>query len=190
MDYIDDDLSNYLADVDILILTDKYRGVLDKAITVEEIQKTLKSMQPGKTPGPDGIPVEFYKHYPDILLTRLHEMLTNAAEMQSLPESMGEAVIVVILKDGRDPSLCSSYRPISLINVDAKVLAKILANRLNTVITPLVHPDQMGFMPGRGTDINIRGLYTHIARAGQEDGGVVASLDAEKAFDSVEWRYL
>lgn len=58
MDYIDDDLSNYLADVDILILTDKYRGVLDKAITVEEIQKTLKSMQPGKTPGPDGIPVE------------------------------------------------------------------------------------------------------------------------------------
>lgn len=87
---------------------------------------------------------------------------------------MREFVIVVIPKPGKDPSLCSSYRPISLLNVDAKLLARILANRLNTVITTLIHPDQAGFMPGRGTDINIRQLLTHIDRAQTETAGVVA----------------
>lgn len=68
---------------------------------------------------------------------------------------MSEAMIVVP-NPGKDLGLCTSYRPISLLNVDAKLLMKILARRLNTVITALVHPDQSGFMPGRGTDINIR----------------------------------
>lgn len=48
----------------------------------------------------------------------------------------------------------------------------------------------MGFMPGRGKDINIRRLFTHMARAHPESVGVVASLDTEKAFDLVEWSYL
>lgn len=66
----------------------------------------------------------------------------------------------------------------------------MLANRLSTVITALVHPDQTGFMPGRGTDINISRLFTHMDRAQQESARVVASLDAEKAFHSVEWEFL
>lgn len=70
------------------------------------------------------------------------------------------------------------------------MLSKILANRLNTVITALINSDQTGFMPGRGTGINIRRLYTHIAMAAPDTAGVVAFLDAEKAFDSVEWGYL
>lgn len=75
---------------------------------------------------------------------------------------MSEAMIVVVLKSGKDPEQCASYRPISLLNVDPKLLTKMLARRLNTVITAFSTPDQTGFMPGRGTNINIRRLFTHI----------------------------
>lgn len=97
----------------------------------------------------------FYILYAEDLAPRLHSVYTKSMETGTLPSSMGEAVIVVILKPEMIPSICCSYRPISLLNVDAKLLAKILANRPSTVITELVHSDQTGFMLVRGTDINI-----------------------------------
>lgn len=99
--------------------------------------------------------------------------------------------IVVVTKPGKDPELCASYRPISVLNVDTKVFTKILANRLNLVILSLVHENQSGFLPGKGTDINIRRLYTNTDNLRVSTStGVVAFLDAEKAFDSVEWAFL
>lgn len=92
-------------------------------------------------------------------------MLTELLIAEALPSSLSEAIVVVTPKSENDPSLCSSYRPTSLINVDVKLLAKVLTNRLSLVISALVHPDQTGFMLGRGTDINIRRLFTHMARA-------------------------
>lgn len=98
---------------------------------------------------------------------------------------------MVIPKAGKDPQLCPSYRPISLLNLDAKILTKILAKRLNEVILTLIHEDQSGFMPGKGADINIRRLYAVLASGREDDEDeIVASLDAEKACDSVEWGYL
>lgn len=84
---------------------------------------------------------------------------------------MKEAVIVVFPKPGKDPDLCSPYRPISLYNVDAKILAKVLALHLKKVITALVHPDQTGLMLGKGTDINSHRLFTHLARADEHSPG-------------------
>lgn len=95
MTFRDDELTTYLYEVDIPVLTDMYRTRLDRPITLEETLKALKSMQPGKTPGPDGKAVELYKQYPDILANRLHKMLTAAEDLQSRPHSMREAVIIV-----------------------------------------------------------------------------------------------
>lgn len=140
----------------------------------------------GKTPGPDGIPVEFYKAYAEELVPHIHDMLSQSLASGTLPSSMSEAVIVLIPKPGWDPDLCSSYHLISLLNVDAKILAKILATRLNGVSSALTSADQSGFIPGKGTDISISRLYTHIAPATLDSWGVLA----QKAFDSVEWTYL
>lgn len=104
-----------------------------------------------------------------------------------MPESMEEAIIVLIPKPGKDPQDCASYRPISLLNVDAKILAKILATRLSLVISTLIHVDQRRFMPGKSTDINLRRLFLNLSLTHENAGSwLIASLDAEKAFDSVE----
>lgn len=103
---------------------------------------------------------------------------------------MSEAQIVVIPKSGKDPKYPEAYRPISLLQVDIKILAKILASPLNQVILSLIHPDQTGFMPGKNTAMNICRLFMNIQGSHNEIGSrVVVALDAAKAFDSVEWNY-
>lgn len=105
-----------------------------------------------------------------------------------LPPSMSEALIVLIPKPHKDHLLCKSYRPISLIISDVKILAKVLARRLNTVITTIIGADQTGFIPGRSTSINLRGLFTNLQATHDAVGSrAVLALDAHKAFDSVEW---
>lgn len=100
-------------------------------------------------------------------------------------------LITLILKPGKDPSMCSSYRPISLLNVDVKILAKILAFRIDSLIPEIVSPDQMGFVKGCYSYTNLQKLLGVLySPASRKTPEVVISLDAEKASDRVEWGYL
>lgn len=109
-----------------------------------------------------------------------------------LVDNGGErSTIVVIYRDGKDLLNTSSYKPISLLNSDINILVKILATRQNEIIQKLVHPDQMGFKPGRFTNTNIRRVYLNLQVPTDEDGArATLSLDAAKAFDSLEWQYI
>lgn len=184
-----------LSQIDFPVLLEEKKNKLDAPVTLKEVQTAISSLQSAKSPSPDGLPAEFYKTNSESLAPQFHALLISMLEDQCLPPSMSEAVIVVIPKPRKDPKLCESYRPILLLNVDAKIITKILANQFNSVILSLVHGDQTGFMPGfmpgKGTDINLRRLYTNISHAvARGSPGVVASLGAKKAFDSVEWEYL
>ncbi len=118
------------------------------------------------------------------------KIFSQALEVGQLPQSFNEAIITVLRK-GKDPEEVGGYRPISLINVDQNILAKALATRLKTLLGKLVNPDQTGFVPGRSSFINIRRLF-NILYSSQTNRSdlVILSLDAEKAFDQVEWPYL
>lgn len=118
-------------------------------------------------------------------------MYSKAYEQNVLPTSLHEALIVLIPKLSKDPRPCESYRPIALINVDIKILAKVLVRRLNNVIDKLIHPDQTGFILGRSTAINLRHLFTNLQISmDHPDTRIVVSLDTQKVFDSIEWPYL
>lgn len=191
MDYSHQELSKYLVGVPLLTLGNGVCKDLETDITLEEVQIALSQLQAGKIPRADGLPTEFYSHHQDILAPRLVSVYAQFFKLEELPESMSEAVVVLIPKPGKDPEDCSSYRPISLLKVDAKILVKILANRLSAVLEEVVHPDQTGFMPVKGTDINLHRLFLNMSVTHKNSGKqVIASLDAEKAFDSVKWVFL
>lgn len=110
--FTEPELQAYLEGVDLQCLTETTRERLDSPLTLKEIQLAVRFLQSGKTPGPDGYPAEFYKQYAKDLLPMYREMLLKALECGALPPSMSEAVIVVLPKPGKNPELCSSYRPI------------------------------------------------------------------------------
>ena len=166
---------------------------IDGGITAGEVMQAIKSMQSGKAGGPDGFSIEIYKEFAVKLAPILSQLYQDIFEQRRLPQTMTQAIISVLLKKDKDPLLCGSYRPISLLNCDYKILTKILATRLDSVIPMVIDPDQTGFIPGRQSFYNMRRLFNVLYTphsASEESTEVVVSLDAEKAFDRVEWQYL
>lgn len=164
---------------------------LGQPITLEELKEALQGAKKGKVPGLDGIPAELFLKYFDLLgpifLAAIHEAVNTGA----FHPQLNIALISLIPKKGKDHSNCANYRPISLLNTDIKMYARILALRLQRYINKLVHPDQTGFMPGRLASDNIRRLL-HVIHEARDcpTPAAVLSLDAEKAFDRLEWDYL
>lgn len=87
-----------------------------------------------KALGTDGLPIEMYKRYSETLLPTLLWTLNEALKSGQLPMTTGEAVVVVLPKPGKDPLQPDSYRPISLLTSDVKILARVLATRLEKVL--------------------------------------------------------
>lgn len=89
-------------------------------------------MANNKSPGTDGFPSETYKLYSKPLLWQLLKHFNTALDVGKLPTSMNNAIIVVIPNSGKDKLYPDSYRPISLLNSDVKLLAHVLATKMNT----------------------------------------------------------
>lgn len=115
-------------------------------IQIVELERVLGQFAKHKTPGLDSIPIEWYLAQKDGVLPRLLSLYSYILKEKMLPDSMSEDLVVLIPKFHKDPTFNESYCPISLINTDLKVLSKLLARRLNTVITEQIHPDQTGLI--------------------------------------------
>lgn len=96
----------------------------------------------------------------------------------------------MILKEDKDPTQCSSYTPISLMDVDTKIYLKILANRLKIYLSDWVHTNQAGFIPKRESRENgIRTVLIMQKMIKDRIPGLLLSIDAEKAFGRVDWDF-
>ncbi len=119
----------------------KILGPVDKLvmrISPKEVEGAIKRLRPGKSPGCDGLTVDFYKHFLEELVPILIDVFNAVFENKSLSSSQKMAIIVLIFKKGNE-MLVGNYHPISLTNCDYKILAYILVGRLEDFLPSLIH---------------------------------------------------
>lgn len=183
--------NRFLNDINLPCLSEDDAVVLDGPITLQECEAAARDMRKGKSPGPDGIPPEFYLTFWPLMGPLLVDMIQYSIKEGSFSRDVNSALISLLLKKGKDPVECANYRPLSLLNADLKIYAKLLARRLQAHMTELVHCDQTGFIKSRLATDNIRRLL-HVIDGVQNSSSpaAVLSLDAMKAFDRLEWPFL
>lgn len=170
------------------IVSDKV--LLAQDFTILELNKCILSFKKSKSPGQDGLPLEFYLTFWDLLAPDLLAVFMDFEHLDTLPDSF-RVGIVTLLHKSKDKTDLKNWRPITLLNCDCKLYSKLLASRMSLFLKELIHPDQACAIPGRKITDSLVLIRDTICYARDRNIRlVVLNLDFEKAFDRVSHQYL
>ena len=154
-----------------------------------ELTQAVSQLPSDKSPGMDGIPIEFYQHFWPVLKDHFFQYISHVTT-HGFSAVRNVGVTKLLYKEKGDPTDLGNYRPLTLLNCDIKIFTKTLATRLHTVLPSIIHKSQTG-VHGRKIDHTIHTIRDLIAMAEKNnDDAAFIFLDQEKAFDRVNHQLL
>ena len=172
-------------------LNDQEKDSCEGKITERECLSVLKEMPNSKSPGSDGFTSEFFKFFWKDIKVFLVRSINCGYDKGLLSTTQRQAIIQCIPKEDKSRLYLDNWRPISLLNIDYKIASGVIAQRIKTHLPKLISTTQKGYMSGRYIGECTRQLLDIINNANEEKKtGLVLSLDFQKAFDSVDWKYI
>ena len=155
----------------------------EQPFSKEEIRQAVKKLKNGSCPGSDGIPIEVYKVFWKQIEDVFMDNIQYTYEHGTSPTA-GQGILNVIPKKGKDPRMLKNLRPITVLNVDYKVMEKAISNRMTPALCEIIHEDQKGFLPKRRISKNIRKTLD-LVMALEDEPGIIVSCDFMKCFDRI-----
>jgi hypothetical protein len=159
----------------------------------EDVKKAMFSIGDYKAPGPDGLHAIFYKNFRNICGEEITQEVLLALNTWVIPEGWNDTMIVLIPKVD-DLELVTQFCLISLCNVIYKIISKMLALRLKSILPEIISPMQSAFVPRRLITDNVLVAYESIHAIKNKrfgyNGNCAVKLDMHKAYDRVEWVFL
>ena len=187
-----DDIQQLLSAV-VPCVTREMNDSLTREFTSDEIKTAVESIEDLKAPGPNGLLAIFFKKFWDVIGGILSIEALNVLRGGHMPAGWNDTIISLIPKINK-PEKVTDLRPISLCNVVYKVVAKVLANRLKTILPDIIIPNQSAFVLGRLISGNILIAYElteYLLKKTKGGTGYAAiKLDISKAYDRMEWEFL
>jgi hypothetical protein len=191
--YEDKELTKeFLAEENIEKVSEEQRTSLEAPVTKAEIRNILfKECKTGKAPGSDGLSTELYRLIWQEVEEVYFNAITKAIEMGELSASQRQSVIKLLKKKGKCELDLENWRPISLMNYDAKIFAKVLAVRMEKTLGKIIKSDQTAFIKGRNIAEGVRKLqYLFDKQNSEQRIGAFVNVDFRKAFDSIDHGYM
>lgn len=171
-------------------LPDRVAQQIDGDLSEDEFEQAVWRMAKGKSPGPDGLPAEFYQQFAVELEGKLWAAIDEGLKAGALHEDIRRGEIILLYKSG-DAREIRNYRPITLLNVDYKIFSRVVTERMKVAVRHIVSPQQLGFVPGRLIQEGTHMLKLLQAALDETDeDGLIIACDFEKAFDRASWSYL
>ena len=185
------DCLTFLNSLHIPKISAQHKDDCDKEISVEDLWNSLSSMSGGKSPGNDGLTVEFYKFFWPVIKNIFYASVRYSRQIGELSTSQKQAIIKLLEKRDKDKRYIENWRPISLLNVDTKIVSKALASRFLPVLPSIISPDQTAYVKGRYIGESIR-LISDILDISKKFNvsGYILTVDLQKAFDSIDHTFL
>jgi hypothetical protein len=183
---IDNDFLNEMFNVQ-----QNFQDNIHAPITLDEMWNTIKSIR-ATTPGPDGISNLYIKILLNILGPIIWDAWNYSITTNNLPPSHKTSLLRLIPKRDKDITLIKNWRPITLSNCDHKLITRLYNNKILKAIENEIPSTQTAYIKGRNISDNLRLLGAALRLADNEDDidTTVIALDAQKAFDSVNYQYI